>query len=329
MPLTPEAAFNSFSQNSVDLNPERVRDARNSRQWLVEQIERFQNAVPDFPTLYLAENDVQFGSFSRRTKIQPLDDIDFMIVLSARGSTYEVINGLVRIHVPTDPALKLLCDDDLLNSRKVLDKLKNSLSEVPQYSRAEIHRRQEAVTLNLSSYEWNFDIVPAFLTETDNRGRSYYLIPDGQGNWKLTDPRIDQQRISDINQNHDGKVLGAIRLIKYWNQYCNQLTLPSYLIENIALNYFGSLIYLGDVGQVLRGFFAYLSTAILGAVADPKGIQGDLNELDVNGRLAFFALANEARNNAANANVASMSGQSELAISWWKRIFGAEFPDYG
>lgn len=32
------------------------------------------------------------------------------------------------------------------------------------------------------------------------------------------DPRIDKERVTTINQKHDGKVLDIIRIMKYWNK---------------------------------------------------------------------------------------------------------------
>ena len=44
-------------------------------------------------------------------------------------------------------------------------------------------------------------------------------------------PRIDRQRVKDANQKHDGNVLNAIRIMKYWNKKAKMPTMRSYLIE--------------------------------------------------------------------------------------------------
>ena len=82
-----------------------------------------------------------------------------------------------------------MCSDgtDILNSRKVIEKFKSGLNNVSQYGSSEINRYQEAVTLKLLSYTWNFDIVPCFFTADDVNGKNYYLISDGNGDWKKTD----------------------------------------------------------------------------------------------------------------------------------------------
>lgn len=177
------SSINKFAKDFVDLDSENLATARSSRKWLVEKIEDFPTTDESFPKLYTAENDVQMGSFSRRTKIRPIDDIDFIVVFNAEGTTYStsIFDDKISMNVPeTATRLKVLTNDDsTLNSVKLLNKLKKSLEDVPQYDKADIKRNKEAITLKLKSYTWNFDIVPAFLTRPESDGKSYYLIPDG------------------------------------------------------------------------------------------------------------------------------------------------------
>ncbi|MBL1704914.1 nucleotidyltransferase, partial [Klebsiella pneumoniae] len=102
---------------------------------------------------------IGFGSFRRRTKIRPLDDIDLMLVFTGEGTTYTEYADKIVLNVPedADKLRKLVNDDGTLNSIRVIEKIKSSLSIIPQYKKAEIHRRQEATTLELSTYDWVFD----------------------------------------------------------------------------------------------------------------------------------------------------------------------------
>lgn len=323
------AAFSQFSSEVVDLDPEQVSLARASHNWLIDQIERFPYTIVGFPDIYYAENNVKFGSFSRKTKKRPLDDIDFIVVFSGMGSTYSSFFNIINIHVP--PLVTKLCslaDNGHLNSIKVLNKLLHSLKDVPQYSKAEIHRKQEAVTLKLLSYPWNFDIVPAFITEQDNNGRSYYLIPDGKGYWKKTDPRIDAILTTQVNQMHDGRLLKIIRLIKYWNNRPIAPKMESYLLENIILKFFANSPKIINREFAIRDFFQYLSWAIYEACYDPKGIQGDLNQLDFIARNKISLAASEVQRTATSAIYYSALGDHINAINQWKLIFGNNFPEY-
>lgn len=325
-------SISDFSKNCVDLDSTRLGTARSSRNWLVEKIEKFENNDEYFPEIYTKENNVQMGSFARKTKIRPLDDIDFIIVFTGNGSTYNTTfnNGEITISVPEKATnLRRLTNDDYtLNSIKFLNKLKSSLQNVPQYSAADIKRNQEAITLKLTSYDWNFDIVPAFITAPDSLQKTYYLIPDGNGKWKKTDPRVDAKRATEINQKRDGKALRIIRLIKYWQKRPIVPGIGSYLIENLVLNYFDTNEVSVTDQYTLRDVFYYLSNSIYSSCYDPKEIQGDLNTLPSETKQKFSEAATKACSCAQNAIDFVAKGDHKAAHDEWKKVFGSEFPDY-
>ena len=330
MALTVKSAFEKFNKNIVNIDIDKTRQARSSRDWLIEQLKTLPSKIDDFPRLY-DEKHIKFGSFARNTKIRPLDDIDLILTFSADGATYsESILYSNTYYIHTDNAsqnLKNLSNDNgYLSSRRLINKLISSLQEIPQYYRAEIHRKQEAATLELLSYEWNFDIVPAFFTVND-----FYLIPDGNGNWKATDPRVDQARVSSINQKHNGKVLQLIRTLKYWNNRASMPTIPSYLFENIILN-FSDLTdnLLEYIHFNLTIFWYYLKRAIYYEVQDPKGFQGNLNILSHDDRTKISLKADDAYNKALEAiNFEVQEKDQKKAINKWREIFSNEFPTYG
>lgn len=81
------SAFEEFLKNTINLDAEQVKKARNSRDWLIEEIKKFPEKNEKFPDFYLEKN-INFGSFARKTKKRPLDDIDIMICLNAKNGTY-------------------------------------------------------------------------------------------------------------------------------------------------------------------------------------------------------------------------------------------------
>ena len=125
MASTVNSAFDEFMKNTVNLDSAETKKARGSRDWLLEQIHDFPEAEGNFPDLY-SDYDIYFGSFARRTKIRPLDDIDIMVCLSGKGSTYCVYSDKIELTVPDSAAkLKALCNENThtLNSRKVINKV--------------------------------------------------------------------------------------------------------------------------------------------------------------------------------------------------------------
>lgn len=330
MPYSVNSCFESFVRDSVNLDPERTTTARASRNWLVHKIEDLANNGK-IPPLYNGANHIFFGSFARNTKIRPLDDIDIMIVFDAQGCTTDDVSKIVGKTYPlyvNNPHAKLIPDyrdGNVLNSRKMIEAIKRELGGIPKYNKAEIHRNQEAVTLQLSSYEWNFDIVPCFYTTT-----GFYVIPDGRGNWKGTDPRIDQSRVTQANQRFNGALLPAIRLMKYWKQIHWGDIVSSYLFENLMIDWANSLYFFPPTyPQLVKSVLDSLSLQITKNYYDPKGFQGSINDLDLYDRRRLATIASQDALEASYAIQFDQNQMTGVAINKWIKVFGNEFPRYG
>jgi hypothetical protein len=330
MARTVNSAFDTFLTEKVKLIPDKVVKARSSRDWLLTQINGFPNDGT-FPKLY-GDANLHFGSFARKTKIRPLDDIDLMIGLHAESSTYSELSDKIEVYVKDDSRLKQYCNENSnkLNSKRIINVFLSKLKDIPQYSQAEIKRNQEAATLKLTSYEWNFDIAPCFMAREDVYGKTYYLIPDGKGNWKKTDPRIDRDRLNTINQSHNSYILNIIRIIKYWNKRPTVPSASSYLIENIILDKYSNILEATSqyIDVEIPKVLSYISSAIYNPVSDPKGIQTDLNLLTFDEKLKISQRANLDYNKALEARRHESQGDMESSIKKWKEIFGNEFPNY-
>lgn len=331
MASTVNNAFSEFMKDYVNLDKDQVAQARSSRNWLVDQINNFPSKYDDFPALY-KEKHFGFGSFARSTKKQPLDDIDYLICMKANGVTYtELYDGTVQMTVPsgTKPFSQLLQTDSttLLSSIKVVNRFVKYLDQIPQYEKADIKRNQEAATLKLKSYEWNFDIVPCFHTTEEYDGRSYYLIPDGKGNWKKTDPRLDKARTTKVNQDRDGHVLQAIRAMKYWNNRPTMASMGSYLLENMILDYYENHEATKWIDWEVKKLLQHIKNNIFNNVDDPKNIQGNINTLSWDEQWSIYSRACDDYDKAVEAFDNETSNPA-YAISKWQSIFGSNFPSY-
>lgn len=333
MANTVNKAFEEFMKESVNLDSGVVSAARKSRDNLLDNISEL-SEEDGFFTLCSDFNE-HFGSFARRTKCRELDDIDLMIGISGNGATY---NGAdpwnnIRIYASSNDSAQKDCsrDDGTLNSTKVLNKFKKVLEGVREYSRSELHRNGEAVVLNLTSKDWSFDIVPCFRTKEDDNGQDYYLIPNGSGNWKKTDPRKDREYVSSVNKDNGGKVLELVRLAKRWNQCTNTIFVPSYVLETLVVNYCKSQTdeMNSKIGDKFKDTLLYIYKNIGGSIYDMKGIQGDINSLTLSDRMAF---ANKVWKDYCKAVSAidyeTTQKDMENSISKWGEIFGSDFPEY-
>ncbi|MEJ1392969.1 MAG: nucleotidyltransferase [Candidatus Sedimenticola sp. (ex Thyasira tokunagai)] len=331
MANTVNTAFDEFMKDYVNLDPAQVSQARTSRDWLIKQINLFPDKYDDFPSLY-EEKHFGFGSFARSTKKRPLDDIDHLICMTARGVAYrELYDGTVQLDVPdgVKPFNTLLQTGStcLLSSIKVVNRFVKYLDEIPQYEKADINRNQEAATLKLTSYDWNFDVVPCFFTSPETDGRTYYIIPDGNGNWKKTDPSLDKARTTRVNQKRGGHVLQTIRAMKYWNNRPTMASMGSYLIENMILNYYEYNEATQWVDWEVRKLLNYIKNNIFNDVNDPKNIQGNINNLTWEQKNSIYNRAVDNHAKSEDANIYETSNPA-YAISKWQSIFGSNFPAF-
>lgn len=325
MAITVQSAFNEFNDNIVNLSSDETLKARNSRDFLLTNLHGFDAKITNFPLTYDSKS-IKFGSFARKTKIVKVDDIDLMLCFKACNASYMQThnNDFVIYTTDADNRLKLLSDNDILNSRKVIEKIKSSLSSLHHYQKAEIHRQQEAVTLKLS-YTWNFDIVPCFFA-TDN----FYLIPDGNGNWKKADPRLDQERVSDENQRQNGRLLQLIRTLKYWKSKTRIAnTMGSYFFENLVIQFSKYYDLSSEIDLNIRNFFLFLYQNIENDFDDPKGFQGNINNLNYLQRLNVKNIANNMYQTCCNACTYKRNLDYKKSIKEWQEVFGSEFPNYG
>lgn len=335
-------AFNQFMKETVNLDQSRVARARDSRKWLLDKIGCFPDNDTTFPFLHNTFN-LNYGSFERKTKTRPLDDIDMLIGIGADGCNYnETTVDDIKIHLPDNyngrfNALRHTTQgkENTLSSTRVINKFVKNLGEINQYSRAEIKRTGEAATLKLISYEWNFDLLPCFMTTVGSNGHNYYLIPNGNGDWRKTDPRKDRARLSSINQACSGNVLNVIRALKYWNQRPNQTRISSYLLETMISNYYKNEVdwsrasnVTGYVDVEIEKVLIYLAKNIFSTIKDPKNISYDINYLNFDQRLAMYTKFNNALEKSNQARLYESLGQEKEAIKKWQEFFGNTFPDY-
>ena len=344
MATTVNQAFKEFIDNTLTISSSQKEKANNSVDSLKNQIDILSSRglIPETAS----SKHYLFGSFSRKTKNPPLDDIDLIICFSACGSVniYENKWDDIKLVVEGDNEQLLgLCDkkyksfysgeyEHELNSNKFKNKLVSALSDVQYYKNAELHARGEAVTLNLSSYDWSFDIVPAFFYENDNE--TIYVIPNGFGKWKKTNPKKEKERITNLNKSFKKIVSKVVRLVKYWNRRGKMPTMTSYVLETMVLDYFDSLqapeenetIY---PDLLFRDVLEYVSNNIYSPIYDSKGIEGDINTLSYLDRYKLMIRSKNDYQKACEAVRAELEENDfQKSINIWRSIFGDEFPKY-
>jgi len=335
MATTARKAFEEFRPDVVDLEEEEVKAARASRDFLTDQLSALPGKVTGFPAI--TERYRYFGSFERKTKIQPLDDIDLMMILNGRDT--QVVGGGIfastytrRLQCKTrDAPLRPFADEyGYVNSTKILNKIRDSLGEVHQYKKADINKRMQAVTLNLASYAWVFDIVPALKVVDAEDSTLDYLIPDGKGAWIRTDPRIDAQNITAINGQHSGRLLPVMRLLKYWNRRGPKSTFTSYYFETLVLKVFNQATAITTYRSAVYYFLQNAGPYVWSACSDPKGLGPNLDAgVDWITKQSYTSAMTAAAKSAKQALICEEDGDHKGAIGHWTTVFGTRFPSYG
>ena len=326
--MTTAQAFDRFRQDLVDLNRDKVKKARQSRVYLQDQLVTMAKDYPDFPRI--TGDFMPFGSFARRTKVRPLDDIDMLVMLNGQDaqvqqSYWDTYICLVKITTDFSPLEPYIDEYGYVNSTKILNQFKSGLKRVSNYEKSEIKRTGVAVVLNLKSYEWAFDVVPALPVEDGAGSILYYLIPNGRGNWMRTNPRTDQDFITEANKNQNGYLLPLIRLIKYWNAKSRAAPkLMSYHLETLLINAFryGSPEVSSSIRWSVPDAFRNLASGIMINCPDPKGLGPNLDaDMDWQTREKIRDAASQRAQYAGNALYYEQQGDHQEAIKWWRYVF--------
>lgn len=338
MPFTVSSAFNYFCKDVVDLPTDATEKARTSRDYLFQQINNLAKNSYDFPSLYSGiRSFMPFGSFARKTKIRPLDDIDILVLLNGFGvsehQSASFSGSKIGLTDWSSPLSSFIDNTGYVNSTKILNKIKTNLFSVSNYRKAEVRKNMQVVSLDLISYDWSFDIVPAIPV---NRSSSinYYLIPDGYGKWMKTDPRIDAQNITNTNLKHNGKFLGLMRLLKYWNSCCGLYYKPrlgSYYFETLVIKVFGnSYTDISHYPSAIIYFFEQCPYYLMSLCADPKRLGGNLDaNVSIEEKIKLKNYMSSQLQVARQALDYEKYSRHKEAIILWQNIFGKNFPSYG
>lgn len=328
MARTAGGAFSEFRREKVDLDPDETNQARASRDYLYEQMNYLDRTNSDFPSLL---RYVPYGSFSRKAKIRPLDDIDFFAVLDGAG-VREQQYGYDSYLAVQDNACDLARfrdDNGYVSSIRVLNRIRSGLGSIGNYAKAEVRRNQEVVSLTLASYPWTFDIAPALAFNDWSGNVLYYLIPNGKGHWKRTNPHKDQDYITRVNQQHGGDFIPLLRLLKFWNRRRHKPVLMSYYFETLVLKAFDYAARFGSFQQGIKYFFDHCPTYLMSTCPDPKGLGPNLDDgLDYETRTKVHGKMREAAELAGYALYYEQAGHQETAIRYWRDVFGSDFPAY-
>jgi hypothetical protein len=244
------------------------------------------------------------GSYSRKTLIAPLKQVDIDIIIVLGSKYYNNYNGQNG------------------NQAGLLDLLKRVLKKTFPNT-PDISRNGQAVTIQFSDFV--VDVVPAF-----NKEGGGYVIPNAiTQTWLSTDPKKHVQIWSTENQNHNGDLVPLIKMLKAWNRTTSSF-LRSFHLETMVLQILNN-VTISDFPTGARYFFDKGKDYITKKNPDPAGygddVGGYLNtEEKIKTSVSKFETA---FNRAIKAEDLTTRGYIADAIGVWRMVFGDNFPAYG
>jgi len=134
-----------------------------------------------------------------------------------------------------------------------------------------------------------------------------------------------------VNLDNDGNILNLIRVMKYWNKRPTMPSMDSYLLENMVLDYYSLNKYVKASSYIsleIPKLLQYIQIHIFYSVNDPKSIQGNINNLDLEDKIKISSCAFKDYMKSLYALELENKGYHTLAMKTWRAIFGNNFPIY-
>lgn len=309
-------------------------DTQNSlHRLLAEEAQR----DPGFPRLLVAADQAFIGgSFGRRTKICPLDDVDIYIPLDGAGLLYNsrgvqscaLLSDNATFGNPLSTSAWMATAGEHLSSEAILAAFANVLGRrYPDIKR--VRKVGEALRIPTAlGDDLGFDVVPCFVLDyPDSRQLRVYLIPDGNNGWFRTNPRYDVALTDALSQRTNKNFRKAVKILKFWNSSIFSNKLSSYYIELALQKAVLEQVTAGKGLEPLSFAVAFAFWALNQALGSgnlnswvtdaPQVTPGSLSPSDIDlltslGSVAWQAWEQERK------------WQLQEAISSWEVIFGAK-----
>ena len=257
------------------------------------------NFLKDRFTLYAAEPDPNpwlIGSYARNTILRQERDIDIMVSLSPTKYWETYAN----------------------NSSGLVGLVRNALNK--EYSKSEVSSSGAAVVMEMSIF--NVDVVPVF-----PRNGGGYLVADGQGKWKSSNPNFHFNLMLDHNK-QDDRLKPLVKVAKFWN-LCNDSLLESFHLEAM-IEYMWRGISIGSYPHGLKETLRVLAAYLPSGFIDPWEPGGRIDlYLSAEKRKKVVGFASTDAASAARAEELRTHGNDQAATDEWQKVFRKEFPAYG
>lgn len=241
-----------------------------------------------YGTTYTDKTHYLFGSYKKHTSIRPIiENQDVDIIFKMPAEKYQAY-----------------ADNSGNAQSQLLQDVRNVLSE--KYPTVEkITAWGKVVLVKTSAGSHNIEIVPAWEQEDKT-----FIIPNSEdsGKWEVIDYRAEIQRFSNSNKETNGMTRKLSRMLKSWARNIATLTIKSYELENIVMNFLKVTdINEKSYSQIFNLLFSYMTT-----------LYSDSN----------YSLITSAKDRTSKALDFEKNEEFTKSAEEWRKIFGDLFPSY-
>ena len=249
-------------------------------------------------TVFTVKKFFAAGSFSRDTFIRGRSDVDVF----AQITLDEIRRG-----------------DKRISSYTMLDNFRREIAARLPYTK--VGRDVHAIVVQFS--DMDIDVVPAaWGVFSKEYKRPLYYIPDGNGDWMLTNPEIHNGYIADANQQSRGKLRAVAQLFKYW-RVCRDPAIPisSFHIEMVLASE-GICTGVKSYAECMTELLQKMAERDCAGILDPYRISGNIAATKSEAqRATALASVKSSRDHAKAALVAERNGRMNDALQQWNYVF--------
>ncbi|MGF1620421.1 MAG: hypothetical protein ACFCUR_07395 [Rhodomicrobiaceae bacterium] len=269
-------ALQQLHDDELRLSQAQISAGSTSHQYIANVLKNRRYRDPNFPWII---ETILSGSYIRRTKPYPLNDIDMLVILDGHG-LYEykwgrITAAEVRGQDCGSPVQNICNEYGLICSKRLLDRFRNAIAETYPFSK--VRKDGQAINVQLSS-GIGLDLVPCIEVFPADGSREYLYIPGGtKSEWIITNPRIDREISDALHAFHNRLLRPAVRLAKLWNEEQNACRLKAYHVEVLVWRAFGAQMPVMNLRDGLTRFFMTAPNAVLSPCDDPTGLGGQID----------------------------------------------------
>lgn len=253
------------------------------------------------------------GSYPRHTAIGNLKDVD---MLSFLDSSY----------LDKKPSVVL----------NVLHRVLKDCPEALGYTgEVTLRRQRRSIHVHFDELDFHLDVVPAIFADGDKKP---LLVPDREWQeWIETHPLGYQTYLSELNAEHNGKVVPMIKLFKYWKD-CHFLTRrpKSYWLECLVVRHIAkgwvtteglsyAELFTNLLASIYDRFESYLEKDTVPRIPDPMLANNVAWNWDRSHFETFMRRMDESYGWATRALNKSKEDLDD-ALDLWQKVFKDTFP---